>query len=131
MAAGQREALEGSRRGPEFRAAIDAGIVLGRGPVPVSPTGATLEPPPRGSRLDPNHPQKGILKGEPTGIMGEPPVFCAPRAWVEDREAYTPDDSRYAERWPPQEARPQRLYLRGEGSLGADGARWTGASLSL
>ncbi len=61
------------------------------------------------------------LKGEPTGIMDGPPVFYAPRAWVEDREAYTPDDWRYAERWPPQEARPQRLYLRGDGSLGADG----------
>jgi hypothetical protein len=61
------------------------------------------------------------LKGKPTGIMDEPPVFYAPRAWVEDREAYTPDDWRHAERWPPQEARPQRLYLRGDGSLGADG----------
>ena len=60
------------------------------------------------------------LKGEPTGIMDEPAVFYSPRAWVEDREAYIPDDWRYAERWPPPEARPQRLYLRGDGSLSAD-----------
>jgi putative CocE/NonD family hydrolase len=60
------------------------------------------------------------LKGEPTGIMDEPAVFYSPRAWVDDREAYTPADWRHAERWPP-EARPQRLYLRGDGSLGADG----------
>ena len=30
------------------------------------------------------------LKGEPTGIMDEPAVFYSPRAWVEDRETYTP-----------------------------------------
>jgi hypothetical protein len=61
------------------------------------------------------------LKGEPTGVMDEPAVFYSPRAWVEDREAYIPGDWRYAERWPPPEARPHRLYLRGDGSLGADG----------
>jgi putative CocE/NonD family hydrolase len=61
------------------------------------------------------------LKGEPTGIMDEPAVFYAPRAWVEDREAYIPDNWRHAERWPPPKARPQRLYLHGDGSLGADG----------
>jgi uncharacterized protein len=61
------------------------------------------------------------LKSEPTGIMDEPAVFYSPHAWIEDREAYIPDDWRYAERWPPPEARPQRLYLRGDGSLGADG----------
>jgi uncharacterized protein len=61
------------------------------------------------------------LKGEPTGIMDEPAVFYSPRAWVENREAYTPADWRYAERWPLPKARPQRLYLRGDGSLGADG----------
>src|SRR3954447_14001560 len=61
------------------------------------------------------------LKGERTGIMDEPAVFYSPRAWVEDREAYTPTDWRYAERWPLPKARPQRLYLHGDGSLGADG----------
>jgi len=61
------------------------------------------------------------LKGEPTGIMDEPAVHYSPRAWVEDREAYIPDDWRHAERWPPGEARPRRLYLRGDGSLAADG----------
>ncbi|MGA7265839.1 MAG: CocE/NonD family hydrolase, partial [Stellaceae bacterium] len=61
------------------------------------------------------------LKGEPTGIMDEPSVFYSPRAWIEDREAYTPNDWHYAERWPPSEARPQRLYLHGDGSLDADG----------
>jgi uncharacterized protein len=61
------------------------------------------------------------LKGEPTGIMEEPAVFYSPRAWVEDREGYIPDDWHHAERWPPPAARPQRLYLRGDGSLGANG----------
>jgi putative CocE/NonD family hydrolase len=61
------------------------------------------------------------LKSAPTGIMDEPAVFYSPRAWVEDREAYTPDDWRHAERWPPAEVRSLRLYLRGDGSLDADG----------
>ncbi|MBV8506260.1 MAG: CocE/NonD family hydrolase [Alphaproteobacteria bacterium] len=61
------------------------------------------------------------LKGEPTGIMDEPAVLYSPRAWIEDREAYTPEDWRSAERWPPPEARPIRLYLCGDGSLFADG----------
>jgi hypothetical protein len=61
------------------------------------------------------------LKSEPTGIMDEPAVFYSPRAWVDERETYAPADWRYAERWPPPEARPQRLYLRGDGSLAADG----------
>jgi uncharacterized protein len=61
------------------------------------------------------------LKGKPTGIMDEPAVFYSPRAWIDEREAYTPADWHYADRWPPPEARPQRLYLHGDGSLGADG----------
>ncbi|MBV9375817.1 MAG: hypothetical protein JO320_12320 [Alphaproteobacteria bacterium] len=61
------------------------------------------------------------LKGEPTGILDEPAVFYSSRAWIEDREAYTPTDWCYAERWPPPDARPRRLYLRGDGSLSADG----------
>jgi putative CocE/NonD family hydrolase len=61
------------------------------------------------------------LKGEPTGIMDEPVVFYSPRAWVENREAYVPDDWRYAERWPLPGARLQRLYLRGDGSLDPNG----------
>ena len=55
--------------------------------------------------------------------MDEPAVFYSPRAWVGDRDAYVPDDWRYAKRWPPREARPRRLDLRGDGSLGADRAR--------
>jgi len=61
------------------------------------------------------------LKDEPTGVMDGPAVFYSPRAWVDDREAYVPDDWRYAERWPPPDARPQRLYLRSDGSLGGAG----------
>jgi putative CocE/NonD family hydrolase len=61
------------------------------------------------------------LKGEATAIMEEPPVFFSPRAWVEDSEHYVPNDWRYAEGWPPQDAKLRRLYLRGDGSLGADG----------
>src|SRR5205085_283485 len=34
-----------------------------------------------------------------------------------DRVSYRPDDWRRAERWPPA-ARPLRIYLRGDGSLG-------------
>src|SRR6266436_2809685 len=61
------------------------------------------------------------LKGEPTGIMEQPAVFYSPRAWVEDRGAYVANNWLYAERWPPPSARPQRLYLRGDGSLDSDG----------
>jgi hypothetical protein len=46
--------------------------------------------------------------------MDEPAVYYSPRAWVDDREAYTSAEWRYAELWPPPEARPQRLYLRGD-----------------
>jgi putative CocE/NonD family hydrolase len=62
------------------------------------------------------------LKDEPTGIMDGPAVFYSPRTWVEDRETYVPSDWRQTERWPPPEARPRRLYLRGDGSLAADGS---------
>jgi uncharacterized protein len=61
------------------------------------------------------------LKDEPTGVMHRPAVFYSPRAWVDDPEAYVPDDWRYAERWPPPDSRPRRLYLRGDGSLADDG----------
>ncbi len=57
------------------------------------------------------------LKGEANGVMDGPSVYYSPRAWVEDRENYVPDDWRSAERWPPPDARPARLYLRGDGSL--------------
>jgi len=36
-------------------------------------------------------------------------------------DACIPRDWRYAERWPPPGSRPRRLYLRGDGTLGADG----------
>jgi uncharacterized protein len=61
------------------------------------------------------------LKGEPTGIMDEPAVFYSPRAWIAKRATYLPNDWRYAERWPPPEARPRQFYLQGDGSLGAKG----------
>src|SRR6516162_351857 len=60
------------------------------------------------------------LKDEPTGIMDGPAVSYSPRAWVEDRETCVPSDWQQAERWPPPEARPRRLYLRGDGSFAAD-----------
>ena len=41
------------------------------------------------------------LKDQPTALIDEPPVFYSPRAWVEDRAGYRPDDWRQAERWPP------------------------------
>jgi uncharacterized protein len=61
------------------------------------------------------------LKGAATGIMDEPPVFYSPRAWIEDRAAYLPDDWLGAERWPPPGTRPQRFYLRGDGSISSGG----------
>jgi uncharacterized protein len=57
------------------------------------------------------------LKGSRTGIMDRPPVFYSPRAWVEDRRNYVASDWRYAERWPPANVDPKRLYLCGDGSL--------------
>lgn len=57
------------------------------------------------------------LKDEANGVMDGPAVSYSPRAWVEDREPYRPSDWHHAERWPPPEARPRRLYLRGDGSL--------------
>jgi uncharacterized protein len=57
------------------------------------------------------------LKGRPTDLLDHPPVFYSPRAWVEDRASYVPDDWRRAERWPPPGTTPRRLYLRGDGSL--------------
>ena len=61
------------------------------------------------------------LKDKPSAIMDEPAVSYSPRAWVEDRETYTPDDWRHAEYWPPPNSGPQRLYLRGDGGLAAAG----------
>lgn len=61
------------------------------------------------------------LKGEATGIMDHPPVHYSPRAWVDERAAYTANDWRYAERWPLPQARPQRLYLRGDATLSSAG----------
>jgi putative CocE/NonD family hydrolase len=58
------------------------------------------------------------LKDEPTGLIGAPPVYYSPRAWIGDRVAYRPADWRQAERWPPPGVSPQRLYLRGDGTLG-------------
>ncbi|MEQ9121826.1 MAG: hypothetical protein RIM80_04580, partial [Alphaproteobacteria bacterium] len=41
------------------------------------------------------------LKDEPAPIVDEPPVFFSPRAFVEDADAYRPDDWLHAESWPP------------------------------
>ena len=60
------------------------------------------------------------LKDETTELIDEPAVFYSPRAWVEDRASYRPDDWRQAERWPPPGVTPRRLYLRGDGSLGEE-----------
>ncbi|MBV8492139.1 MAG: CocE/NonD family hydrolase [Alphaproteobacteria bacterium] len=62
------------------------------------------------------------LKDKPTPLIEEPAVFYSPRAWIEDRAGYRPDDWRYAERWPPPGAKPQRLYLHGDGTLSEDAA---------
>ncbi len=61
------------------------------------------------------------LKGEPTGILQQPPVYYSPRAWVADRTGYVANDWRHAERWPPPGALPRRWYLREDGSLSANG----------
>ena len=70
------------------------------------------------------------LKGVPTGIMDRPAVHYSPRAWVEERAAYRADDWRHLDRWPPPKARPQRLYLRGDGSLSPDGPAGAARSYS-
>lgn len=61
------------------------------------------------------------LKGEPTRIMEEPPVFYSPRAWVADHTHYVANGWRHAEQWPPPGTLRQRLYLTGDGRLSADG----------
>src|SRR3984893_10898626 len=50
----------------------------------------------------------------------QPAVFYSPRAWVDERDNYVPDDWVRVERWPPPGTSPQRLYLCGDGSLSAD-----------
>ena len=47
-------------------------------------------------------------------------MFYSPRAWVDERESYVPNDWVRVERWPPPGTSPQRLYLCGDGSLSAD-----------
>ncbi len=59
------------------------------------------------------------LKGEQNGILDSPAVRYSPLAWIKDRDHYIPEDWREAERWPPSDARPLRLYLSGEGGLSA------------
>jgi len=61
------------------------------------------------------------LKGTATDIVEGPAVYYSPRAWIEDRAGYVAADWLHAERWPPPGVRPHRLYLRGDGSLAADG----------
>src|SRR5215471_11068391 len=59
------------------------------------------------------------LKDEPSALIDESAVYYSPRAWVDERHGYQPDDWRRAERWPPPGVEPHRLYLRGDGTLGA------------
>jgi len=58
------------------------------------------------------------LKDKPSPLIDEPAVYYSPRAWVEDRAAYAPNDWVRSERWPPPGTSPRRLYLCGDGSLG-------------
>src|SRR5438105_10763366 len=60
------------------------------------------------------------LKDEPSALINEPAIYYSPRAWVDERDSYVPDDWVRAERWPPPGTSPQRLYLCGDGSLSAD-----------
>ena len=60
------------------------------------------------------------LKDEKTDLIATPPVFYSPRAWVDDRAGYRPDDWQQAERWPPPGVVSRRLYLRGDGTLGEE-----------
>jgi uncharacterized protein len=60
------------------------------------------------------------LKGEPSALMEEPPIFYAPCAWAENWAAYKPNDWRHSETWPPADASRRRLYLHGDGYLGGD-----------
>jgi uncharacterized protein len=58
------------------------------------------------------------LKDEKAALVAEPAVRYSPRAWVEDRGGYIPDDWVDAASWPPPGVEPRRLFLRGDGSLG-------------
>jgi putative CocE/NonD family hydrolase len=57
------------------------------------------------------------LKDEPSALISEPAVYYSPRAWVDDRMTYVPNDWVRSERWPPPGVSPLRLYLCGDGSL--------------
>jgi putative CocE/NonD family hydrolase len=57
------------------------------------------------------------LKDEPSALISEPAVYYSPRAWVDERVTYVPNDWVRAERWPPPGVSPRRLYLCGDGSL--------------
>lgn len=57
------------------------------------------------------------LKDEPAALIGEPPVYFSPRAFVEDRAGYRPDDWLHSVTWPPAAVETKRLYLTGLGSL--------------
>ncbi len=58
------------------------------------------------------------LKEKPSPLIDEPAVYYSPRAWIEDRAAYVPNNWVRSERWPPPGTSPTRLYLCGDGSLG-------------
>lgn len=60
------------------------------------------------------------LKGDAASLIDEPAVSYSPRAWVEDRAAYRPNDWRRSERWPPQGVVPRRFFLCGDGRLSGE-----------
>jgi predicted acyl esterase len=57
------------------------------------------------------------LKDKPSTLISDPPVDYSPRAWVDERVSYVPNDWVGAERWPPPGVLPCRLYLGGDGGL--------------
>lgn len=57
------------------------------------------------------------LKDEASELIDEPAVYFSPRAFVDDVEAYQPDDWAHSEVWPPKDAKPLRHYMTGDGAL--------------
>ncbi|MCA8926899.1 MAG: CocE/NonD family hydrolase [Alphaproteobacteria bacterium] len=59
------------------------------------------------------------LKDEPAALIDEPAVHFSPRAFVADRAGYKADDWLHSATWPPAGVEARRLYLTGDGGLGA------------
>jgi len=58
------------------------------------------------------------LRGRPSPVVDEPPVFVSPRCWVPEPEHYVADDWYHLDAWPPPQATTVRHHLRGDGTLG-------------